>query len=59
MLWIVVGGFIGVLVTAWARASVRNFQREQAERDTKRDRVRLDRQEEALLAKLRSGERED
>jgi len=53
MLWIGLGVIAIGLVTAWARASTKKFHRESADRVARRGQNALDRQEEALLARLR------
>ena len=50
MFWIVVGGIIGVAVTAWAKASQRRVEAEEAAR---RERQRMRLTEAALLSRVK------
>ena len=54
MLWVGLGVIAVGLVAAWARASTKKFHKETAERAAQRARLALDREEETLLARLRS-----
>lgn len=53
MVWIVVCGFLGAAVVAWARSSARRFDAEAAQRFERQTQQRLADAEAALLARLR------
>lgn len=57
MAWIVLAGFLGVAVVAWARSSARAFDAEAVERRKRQKQLSLETAEAALLARLR--ERQD
>ncbi len=59
MLWIVIGGALIFAVVAWARASRRRFEADQAARREESEKRRLDAEEASLLARLRDKQGEE
>ena len=56
MVWIIIAGFLGFAVVAWARSSKKRFDAAEAGRRAGQRERMLDQEEAALLARLKDRE---